>query len=168
MQVDALNETGQGLPTETRLTSADIQGGLSRARYKLILNQRCRDWVEKLLRNLFGENPSSVSIVQRLNNATFNLSSQPSSFDYGDFHTFATTGHGTYSVTIYPYAHSMSPSDFAVGLIHEAFHMGPQAKDDFQMWQASVGNFNISLPHTPEGLRLASSSWNRMLQQHCQ
>jgi len=46
--------------------------------------------------------------------------------------------------------------------------MGPLAKDDFQMWQAAIGNFNISFPHTAEGRMKASSSWDRMLQQNCE
>ncbi len=134
------------------------------ARYKILFNEKCRDFIQKLLTFLYGGPATAVDIANRLDQATFTSSSTPS-VQYPT--ALAQTTHGSYSATVYPGGASQTNQDLAVTFIHETFHMGPRARNDIQMWQASIGNHNISLANTPQNVLGASSSWNQKLMENC-
>jgi RHS repeat-associated protein len=151
-------DPGQG-PGGDRI--ADVK---ALARGKILNNEKCRAFIETLLTFLYGGPQTAQRAANRLDAASFNFLVGPGQDPNAG--PLAATLQGSFQATIYPRGTVLTNNDLAVTFIHETFHMGPQAKTDQQMWQAAIGNPNISLPATAQNY--ASQQWGQKLRNNCQ
>jgi hypothetical protein len=134
------------------------------ARDKILNNEKCRTFIEGLLDFLYGGPQTAQTIVDRLNQASFNPFVGP--LQDPNSGPLALTILGSDHATVFPRGAALSDNDLAVTFIHETFHMGPAGKTDQQMWQSTIGNLNVSLPQSSLGL--ASQWWGQKLRDNCQ
>lgn len=150
------------------LTYGQFGDAIAGAQNKIRNDEKCRAFITKLVQFLYGANATADQIADRLGrirpgNVSFSAAAYGGETPGGI--TLVTTLHHTYSVTLCRAGLSQSPAALALTFMHEAFHMGPRARTDQQMWQATIGNHNIMLPRSATSY--ASRQWGQKLKDNC-